>query len=342
MTGVTRVKRRFRRTTVVVLAASAITGVVVGTLPSSSEYHLTTAAVSVDPATLYNAAQQKFSAGDVPAGLTDLQQALTLSPADGQSLALQAIWADQVSDTAVGKAAVNRLSVINPLLAKTARSIIDGVTAAAAIVPSTEPTTVSGNPAIVILGFGLSPQGKPAPELIKRLAAGKAEAAAIPTAPIVVTGGKPQNGVTEAAVMKKWLTDNGIDASRILTEDSSVSTVANAQNTAKLLAARGISDVVLATSPNHIRRAAADFAATGLRVVQSITTDTDLAKNATPLPKDKQTGIRVEATRTAGIPASRTPLLPSDQLPDVGPGLIDDIGGKILKQLLESGSSGGQ
>ncbi len=142
--------------------------------------------------------------------------------------------------------------------------------------------------------------------------------------------------------MKKWLTDNGIDASRILTEDSSVSTVANAQNTAKLLAARGISDVVLATSPNHIRRAAADFAATGLRVVQSITTDTDLAKNATPLPKDKQTGIRVEATRTAGIPASRTPLLPSDQLPDVGPGLIDDIGGKILKQLLESGSSGGQ
>ncbi len=159
----------------------------------------------------------------------------------------------------------------------------------------------------------------------------------MPTATVIVTGGKPQNGITEAAVMKKWLIDNGIDASRILTEDSSVSTVANAQNSANLLAARGIRDVILATSPNHIRRAAADFAATGLRVVHSVTTDTDLAKNATPLPKDKQTGIRVEATRTGGIPASRTPLLPADQLPDVGPGLIGDIGDKILNELLESG-----
>ncbi|MGC4933259.1 YdcF family protein [Gordonia sp. DT30] len=340
-----RVKRNFRRTAVGVLALSAIGGAAVGTLPTSHESAVTTAAVTVDPASLYNAAQQKFAAGDVAGGLGDLKQAVTLNPADSQSLALQAIWADQISDDALGKAALNRLTVVDSRLAKTTRNVIDGVTKAAAIVPSTTARPVSGNPAIVILGFGLSPEGKPAPELIKRLEAGRAQALSSPSAPIVVTGGKPQNGATEASVMRKWLIANGVAPARIATEETSVSTVSNAQNTAGLLTARHISDVVLVTSPNHIRRAAADFAAAGLTVTQSITTDTDLAKNDAPLPKDKQTGIRVEATRTAGIPTSRTPLLPTDQLPgsqlpDVGPGIIDDIGGKILGQLVGSGSAG--
>ncbi|MGV9670728.1 YdcF family protein [Gordonia sp. NPDC003504] len=335
----TQVRRRYRRLAIGAVAVASLGGVVVATQPTD-DGGLRPVAVSVDPSSLYNSAQQRFAAGDVAGGLTELRQVLTLSPGDGQSLALQAIWADQIDDADTGRTALDRLTVVNPLLVATARRVIAGVTDAAAIVPSTEPTATSGNPAIVILGFGLSPQGTMAPELIKRLAAGKLQAQADPTAPIVVTGGKPQNGVTEAAAMRTWLVDNGIDASRIVTEDRSVSTMSNAQNSATILAARGINSVVLVTSPNHIRRAAADFAAAGLSVTGAVTTPTDLTKYATPLSKDKQTGIRVEATRAAGLPASRQPLLPSDQLPDVGPGLIGDIGGKILEQLGVSGSAG--
>ncbi|NDK88586.1 YdcF family protein [Gordonia desulfuricans] len=336
----TRVKR-FRYVAAGVIVASAVTGAAVGSIPVGEHPRVQTVAVATDPATLYNDAQQKFGTGDVTGGLDALRQAVTLSPADGQSLALQAIWSDQVDDASTASAALRRLAVVNPLLAGTARTVTEAVTAAAAIVPATQPQQVAGNPAIVILGFGLSPKGEMAPELVKRLEAGLAQAQVLPSAPIVVTGGKPQNGVTEAGAMRAWLIRKGVDATRIVTEEQSVSTVSNAQNTAPILRPRGITDIVLVTSPNHIRRAAADFGSTGLKVVSTVTTPTDLAKYTTPLAKDKQTGIRVEATRTAGLPASRKPLLSTDELPDVGPGLLGEIGGKVLEQLRSGGSSGG-
>lgn len=338
----TRVKR-FRYTAVAVIAAAAVGGGL-GALPTVDHTPVHTTATSIDPASLYNSAQQKFAGGDVAGGLDVLKQALTVAPADADSLALQAVWADQADDSGTSKAALSRLTMINPTLATTARNIIEGVTAAAAIVPDTTPKSVSGSPAIVILGYGLGADGTIAPELVNRLTAGKSQADASPALPIVVTGGVPKKGVTEAAAMQKWLVANGVAGSRITPEDKSGSTVANAQNTAAILASRGIRDIVLVTSPNHIRRGAADFAATGLRVVATVTTATDIGKYTSPLTRDQQKGIRLEATRTGKIPVTKQSglQLPQDlpqNLPDTGPGLIPEIGGKILQQLLGSGST---
>lgn len=291
---------------------------------------------------MYNAAQQKFASGDVAGGLEQLKQYLVVAPIDADALALQAIWGVQGGDATAGQAALSRLAGINPALATTARNIIDGVDAAAKIVPDTAPKAVSGRTAIVILGYGLNGNGSMAPELVRRVTAGQQQAELTTAAPIVVTGGAPKSGVTEAAAMKKWLVGKGVDAARISAEDKSGSTVANAQNTAEILRGQGISNIVLVTSPNHIRRAAADFAAVGLRTVATVTTATELEKYATPLPLERQKGIRLEATRTARIPATRQLGLPLPQtLPDPGPGLIPEIGGKILDSLLGAGSSKG-
>ncbi|WP_238420526.1 YdcF family protein [Gordonia sp. 'Campus'] len=321
------------------IAVAALGGVAVGTLPAQDASVVTTAS-AVDPAGLYNSAQSKFGGGDVAGGLDLLQQVLAIAPADTDALALQAIWADQIDDVVVVRSALNRLSMMNPMLATTARNIIAGVTTAAQIVPATTPQPVSGRVAIVVLGYGLNANGKMAPELVNRVSAGKAQSEVTTSAPIVVTGGVPKKGVTEAAAMRTWLIDNGVGSDRILVEDKSGSTVANAQNTAEILRARGIRDIVLVTSPNHIRRGAADFGAMGLRVVGSLTTATDLEKFQTPLTKSQQTGIRLEATRTARIPATHEAGLLPQNLPDPGPGLIPEIGGKILQELLRAGSSG--
>ncbi|MFE0748667.1 YdcF family protein [Gordonia sp. NPDC058843] len=320
------------------IAVAGLGGVAVGTLPGPDASVVTTAS-AIDPAGLYNNAQSKFAGGDVAGGLELLQQVLAVAPADSDALALQTIWSDQLDDVVVGRSALNRLSMMNPALATTARNIISGVATAAQIVPSTTPKPVSGRVAIVVLGYGLNANGKMAPELVNRVSAAKAQSEVTTGAPIVVTGGVPKNGVTEAAAMRKWLVDNGIAASRILTEDKSGSTVGNAQNTAEILRAQGIRDIVLVTSPNHIRRGAADFGAMGLRVVGSLTTATDLEKYQTPLAKSQQTGIRLEATRTARIPATHEPGLLPQNLPETGPGLIPEIGGKILQELLKAGSS---
>ncbi len=116
--------------------------------------------------------------------------------------------------------------------------MISGVATAAQIIPDTTPKPVSGRVAIVVLGFGLNANGKMAPELVNRVSAGKSQAEITTTAPIVVTGGGAQERYHRAAAMKAWLIDNGVDATRIVTEDKSGSTVANAQYTSEILRAK--------------------------------------------------------------------------------------------------------
>ncbi len=96
------------------------------------------------------------------------------------------------------------------------------------------------------------------------------------------------------------------------------------------------------TSPNHIRRGAADFGgATGLRVVGTLTTATDLSKYLTPLTKDQTRGnpTRGHANRANPPRHPRTGCAPAEPARSRPPGLLADIGGQILEQLLDAGSS---
>ncbi|CAM3667556.1 YdcF family protein [Smaragdicoccus niigatensis] len=303
-----------------------------------------------DAAGLYNQAQQKFTNREAAGGLAALQQMLALTPNNADALALQAIWSEQLDDTGTRDAALSRLAQVDSAKAQTARNVIDGVNFAAAIVPSTQPVPADSSMAIVILGFGLLDDGSMRPELVSRLSTGLLQANTVPDIPIVVTGGNPKRGISEGAAMQKWLLDQGVPESRILVEDKAPSTVGNAQNSTALLQQRGISKVVLVTSPNHIRRAAADFAGAGTKVVGTVTTDTDLAASLTPYTREQQAGIRLEATRAAAFPVTKTaeqvveaaPELPTpdavnaaptpgsketttETVPESSPGLLDDL-----------------
>jgi uncharacterized SAM-binding protein YcdF (DUF218 family) len=318
------------------LSVAATGGTVLGSMPNGSPGIVRTAD-AVDAPGLYNSAQKKFAARDITGGLADIKSMLALTANDPDALALQAIWSDQEADSATRDAALQKLGMVRASAATQARGLVDGVTSAAAIVPSTSPVSAPAGSAIVVLGYGLRPNGTMAPELVKRLEAGLNEAQMSPQTPIFVTGGVPKKGITEAAAMKKWLVSKGIEESRITTEDKSTSTVSNAQNTTELLRARGISQIVLITSPNHIRRGAANFAGAGTKVVGTVTTPTELSQYSKPLTGASVAGIRYEATRSASIPVSKGA---ADMLPDTGPGIIGDLADKLVKELMKSGSSG--
>lgn len=112
---------------------------------------------------------------------------------------------------------------------------------------------------IVVLGAGLYPDGTMRPVLVSRLQAALQLAQRFPASPIIVTGGVPQSGVTEAQAMRQWLVVNGIPPFRITEENTSRSTVENARNTNAILAQRGASGAVVVTSPDHLQRAMVDF-----------------------------------------------------------------------------------
>lgn len=120
-----------------------------------------------------------------------------------------------------------------------------------------------GSLCIVVLGYGLNPDGSMQEELVDRLVVALASALKYPNAWIAVTGGQtsPVEGVTEAGQMAAWLQQKGIEKSRIILENQSLSTVANAVNVYKMLNASypQISSIALVSSDYHITWSGAMF-----------------------------------------------------------------------------------
>lgn len=135
------------------------------------------------------------------------------------------------------------------------------------------PALFGANTAIVVLGYGLLPDGSMRPELIDRLRAGRVSALLSPAAPVIVTGGNPQAGVPEAAAMADWLVAHGIAAHRVHVETESNSTVQNAIFSARLMKDLDAHAAILVTSADHIARASNDFLAAGIPVVATVTPD---------------------------------------------------------------------
>ncbi|MBW0368986.1 YdcF family protein [Ensifer adhaerens] len=121
--------------------------------------------------------------------------------------------------------------------------------------PNFDVPTVPGKVVIVALGYALADDGKAQQTLLDRLEVTLKVAEANPTALVMVSGGVPQNGVTEGDVMSKWLVDKGISRDRIMIEDKSKDTIGNVINAANLLVRHQADTVILVTSSSHMRRA---------------------------------------------------------------------------------------
>ncbi|MFE3544224.1 YdcF family protein [Nocardia sp. NPDC059177] len=135
------------------------------------------------------------------------------------------------------------------------------------------PDTYGPETAIVVLGYGLRPDGSMRAELSNRLHAALVQAFMSPASPVIVTGGNPRNGVTEAQVMADWLNARGVARQRIHAETEAGSTVQNAEFSARLMEALGVHKAVLITSADHMRRALDNFLAAGVPVVATMTPD---------------------------------------------------------------------
>ncbi|MEG8180951.1 YdcF family protein [Nocardia terpenica] len=289
-----KIARRFRYLVAAVSIAAAVAG------PSA-----TTASAAIGPAPLYNSAQSNFIDGNDAAGLADLHALLDQTPDDAQALALQAIWSDYVGDLITRETAFNRLTALDPAMAQGARNVLGAIGAAVGTLPNPLPALIGPQTGIVVLGYGLLPDGTLRPELVARLEAACRQAFIAPGSPVVVTGGNPQNGVPEAAAMAGWLIGHGLPASRVLVEDRANSTVQNALFSTKMLRDAGATSAVVVTSPNHIRRAVGDFIVAGTRVVGATTSLDQLVSQLPPPSRAAQRGIYIDATRTFLLPAMR-------------------------------------
>lgn len=142
-------------------------------------------------------------------------------------------------------------------------------------------------PAIVILGYGLKPDGTMRTILHTRVLAGLAVAQIFPQAPVIVTGGNPRNGNTEAGQMRKMLRMLGLPDHRIIVEDRANSTVQNARFSVPLAKKAGASGIILVTSSSHQGRADGNFADAGANVLATVSfPDSNPTINVTQFVRD--------------------------------------------------------
>lgn len=110
---------------------------------------------------------------------------------------------------------------------------------------------------IVVLGFQLNPDGSMREELVRRLEVAKRSAEKYPNALILCTGGgtAAENGdATEAGAMARWLLENGIEPTRLLIENRSLTTAQNAICSFEILNERcpQVRELAIVSSDYHI------------------------------------------------------------------------------------------
>jgi hypothetical protein len=110
---------------------------------------------------------------------------------------------------------------------------------------------------LVVLGFQLNANGTMRPELEERLKVALAASEKYPHALIACTGGPTavsDREATEAGKMAEWLEENGVDPSRIIVEDQSLTTAQNAMYTLRILAEQypQVKQIAMISSDYHI------------------------------------------------------------------------------------------
>ena len=104
----------------------------------------------------------------------------------------------------------------------------------------------------LVLGLALE-NGQPTEALLSRLDAAQSYWKAHPESTLILTGGNPdENGLTEAAVMRRLLLERGVPDSHMVLEDRAATTRENFRNTARMLPPGAT--VVLITSDYHMDR----------------------------------------------------------------------------------------
>lgn len=142
---------------------------------------------------------------------------------------------------------------------------------------------------IIVFGSALAEDGSLPPQAMTRARKTLEIAQNNPQAGIIVTGGKPQAGITEAQAMRNWLVSQGVAAERVTMEEASTDTASNARNATALIDARGNTrGVIVVTSADHIRRATLNFRlASGDRYdVIAVPADSEVAP---PVPEWEKT-----------------------------------------------------
>ena len=186
---------------------------------------------------------------------------MTMIPAVAEETAQSQIERAVVSYAAAGtrdEQALAALAAIDPALGEKWARIMD-LWETEVTVNETLPAGLPEDDSLclVALGFQLNPDGTMRDELVERLNVLLAASKQYPNALIVCTGGgtaADEPTATEAGRMAEWLISQGVDSSRVIVENHSLTTAQNAVYTFDILAEKypQVRQIAIVSSDYHI------------------------------------------------------------------------------------------
>jgi Uncharacterized conserved protein len=201
-----------------------------------------------------------------------LKNIVAVEPTNYDALVQYYVYAG-IQNDAFDEDILNTLKELNPV--KTAQleddfKVIEDIRSKE--VP-TEIKQYEDNHLFVLLGYALDEDGKMQETMENRLNYALDLLEKNPTSKIILSGGVPKKGNTEASVMNEWLLDKGIDKDRIIMEGLATDTVENSlfsMRKAHELETSGKLTVI--SSASHVRRALSTFT-TANRIINETSTD---------------------------------------------------------------------
>lgn len=117
---------------------------------------------------------------------------------------------------------------------------------------------------LIVLGFELNADGTMKSELVERLEVARRNLEKYPRAMVLVADGGTaalNAQATEADSMAQWLKDNGVSPNRIIVENQSMDTLANAENSIRILESSYpmVRDLAIITSDYHASWASVNY-----------------------------------------------------------------------------------
>ena len=213
----------------------------------------------IDPYNLdlkYALASLQILKKDIPKALNKYEEILNFDKNHFEAQLMHAVYSKLNNDQESFKAGIKKLEAMDSEKAEDYKDKIHFVEEMKDLKFETEiPDSLSDdNHVFIVLGYALSDEGKMEAPLEERLKVAKKAAKAYPDSKIIVTGGVPKQGITEADVMFDWLVENGIDEERIIKENMATDTIENALFSMDIVDREGLEDVTLITSATHMRR----------------------------------------------------------------------------------------
>ena len=148
--------------------------------------------------------------------LSQLDQILRQNPRDVHALAVSVLASRALENPEQENARLQALKQLNPKVAERMAQFLKFTEQTIFARYGTEPQTAMIPDTIAVFGSSPNKDGSPSPQLLDRLQKTKEMAEKYPHAKIILSGGPVKTEFSEADVMAKWLTENGVAKDRLL------------------------------------------------------------------------------------------------------------------------------